>query len=225
MSWESTALYYRLLNEETRRRLGGLHSAPIAMISVDFAEIEQLQAAGDWDQAGDLLAMYARRVEAAGADLLLLCTNTMHKVANTIIGAIDIPLVHLADATAQRIVSDGVRRVGLLGTRFTMEQAFYRERLEAHGLEVFIPEEAEREQVHRIIYDELCRGIILDRSRAQYQAIIAGLTGRGADCIIAGCTEITLLVAARQIDVPLYDTTAIHALAAVDYALAPAGIP
>lgn len=223
MSWESTALYYRLLNEETRRRLGGLHSAPIAMLSVDFARIEQLQAAGDWTQAGALLAHYAQGVEAAGAQVLLLCTNTMHKVADPIVAAIDIPFLHLADATAERIVGDGLQRVGLLGTRFTMEQAFYRDRLEAHGLEVLIPGEAEREQVHRIIYDELCRGVILDSSRGQYQAIISGLAERGAECVIAGCTEITLLLEARQVDLPLYDTTAIHALAAVDYALAGAG--
>lgn len=223
MSWESTALYYRLINEETRRRVGGLHSAPIAMVSVDFAEIEQLQVAGDWDRAGARLAECARSVEAAGADFLLLCTNTMHKVADAVIAGLDIPLLHLADATAARIAADGYQRVGLLGTRFTMEESFYRERLEAHGLTVLVPDAAARAQVHRVIYDELCLGSIRDDSRAFYQGVIADLARAGADCVIAGCTEITLLLAAEQASLPLYDTTAIHARAAVERALADPG--
>jgi aspartate racemase len=219
MSWESTALYYRLINEETRRRLGGLHSAPLVLVSVDFEPIERLQAQGDWESAGRLLADRAREVEAAGADFLLLCTNTMHKVAGVIESAIDVPLLHLADATAGRISADGYTRVGLLGTRFTMEQPFYRERLEAAGLEVLVPDAPGREWVHQIIYDELCQGEIRDESRARYQAVVGDLEAAGADCIVAGCTEITLLLKPKDCALPLYDTAQIHALAAVERAL------
>ena len=219
MSWESTALYYRLLNEHTKARLGGLHSARIAMVSVDFAEIEAMQQAGDWDAAGAALAGAGRAVEAAGADLLVLCTNTMHRVAPAIEAAVGIPLLHLADATARRIRTAGVTRVGLLGTRFTMEQDFYRARLEAHGLQVDVPEAADREIVHRVIYDELCLGEIRDASRREYLRIIDDLTARGAEGVIEGCTEITLLVGPEHTAVRLFDTTAIHAEVAVEEAL------
>ena len=219
MSWESTALYYRLLNEHTKARLGGLHSARIAMVSVDFAEIEAMQQAGDWDAAGAALAGAGRAVEAAGADLLVLCTNTMHRVAPAIEAAVGIPLLHLADATARRIRAAGVTRVGLLGTRFTMEQDFYRARLEAHGLQVDVPEAADREIVHRVIYDELCLGEIRDASRREYLRIIDDLTARGAEGVIEGCTEITLLVGPEHTAARLFDTTAIHAEVAVEEAL------
>ena len=220
MSWESTALYYRLINEETRRRLGGLHSAAIAMVSVDFEPVERLQMADDWDAAGELLAARALDVQSAGADFLLLCTNTMHKVASVIESAIDVPMLHLADATAQAIVSAGHKSPGLLGTRFTMEQRFYVERLERAGLTVSVPDDVGRGDVHRVIYDELCQGDIVPASRDRYQAIVQDLQSRGADCIIAGCTEITLLLQPEDIALPLFDTASIHALAAVDRALA-----
>ena len=220
MSWESTLPYYRLVNEGIQARLGGLHSARIALYSVDFHTIEQLQRAGDWDTAGALLADAARRVQAAGADLLVLCTNTLHKVAPQMEAAVSIPLLHIADATARRLQADGVTRLGLLGTRFTMEQDFYKGRLEAQfGLEVLVPAEEQRERVHRIIYDELCLGQIHEPSRAEYLAIIAELAQAGAQAVILGCTEIALLVGECQAAVPLYDTTAIHADAAVAWAL------
>jgi aspartate racemase len=221
MSWESTALYYRWINEETKRRLGGLHSAPIALVSVDFQEIETLQHAGDWDAAGARLARAAQQVEAAGADFLLICTNTMHKVAPAVEGAINIPLLHLADATAQRIKATGMQTVGLLGTRFTMEEAFYKGRLrERHGLNVLVPPPADREIVHRVIYDELVLGDVRDESRDEYLRIIDDLQRRGAEGVIEGCTEIVLLVQQMHTDVPLFDTTSIHAEEAVTLALA-----
>jgi len=220
MSWESTALYYRLVNEETRRLRGGLHSAPIALVSVDFQEVERLQMADAWDEAGALLAARAREVEAAGADFLLICTNTMHRVAAQIEAAIDIPLLHLADATATRIRAAGLERIGLLGTRFTMEQDFYRGRLEAQGIEVLTPEADDREIVHRVIYDELCLGEVRDASRTEYLRIIDDLAARGAQGVIEGCTEIVMLVQQTHTDVPLFDTTTIHAEEAVARALA-----
>lgn len=221
MSWESTLPYYRFVNEATRERLGGLHSAKVVLVSVDFHEIEQLQHAGDWVAAGALLADAARALQSAGADFMVLCTNTMHKVAPAIESAVGIPLLHIADATAAAIRGDGVQRVGLLGTRFTMEQAFYRERLEQrHGIEVHVPGEADREIVHRVIYDELCAGKVLEASRSEYRRIIAALVTAGAQAVILGCTEIGLLVGAADADVPLYDTTHLHALAAVEQALA-----
>ena len=220
MSWESTALYYRLINEATRRELGQLHSAPIAMVSVDFAEIEQLQQRGAWRDAGTLLAQQAQRVEAAGADFLLICTNTMHKVADHVAAAISIPLLHLADATALEVVASGLSCIGLLGTRFTMEQDFYRSRLEAHGLQVLVPAENDRDIVHRVIYEELCLGRVEDSSRAEYQRIIEELGVQGAQAVIAGCTEITMLVDPGQSPLRMFDTTAIHAQAAVAMALA-----
>lgn len=220
MSWESTAGYYRLVNEGVKRRLGGLHSARLVLHSVDFDAIERLQHAGDWDAAGATLAEAAQSLERAGADFLVLCTNTMHKVAAAIEAAVAIPLLHIADPTAAAIKAAGVARVGLLGTRFTMEQAFYHERLRAHGLDVLVPGEAARERVHRVIYDELCLGIVRDDSRAAYRDIMRELVADGAEAIILGCTEIALLVGAADATVPLFDTTALHAQAAVDAALA-----
>lgn len=220
MSWESSVSYYQALNRGVRARLGGLHSARVLLNSVDFAEIERLQHAGDWPATARLLSIAARDLQAGGADFLLIGTNTMHKVAPEIAAAIEIPLLHIADATARRLLADGVQRVGLLGTRFTMEQAFYKGRLQdLFGLEVLVPPAAERERVHRIIYDELCLGQTLAPSRAEYLTIIAGLAEAGAQAVILGCTEIALLVGDAQAAVPLYDTTAIHAEAAVDWAL------
>ncbi|SIQ41818.1 aspartate racemase [Aeromonas sp. RU39B] len=220
MSWESTVSYYQALNRGVRERLGGLHSARILLHSVDFAEIERLQAQGDWEQAGQVLAKAARSLEAGGADFLLLATNTMHKVAPALEAAVSIPLLHIADATGARLVRDGVRRVGLLGTRFTMEQDFYKGRLsERFALEVVTPDELQRERVHRIIYDELCLGVVNDASRAEYLAIISALAEQGCEAVILGCTEIALLVGQCQAAVPLYDTTAIHAEAAISAAL------
>lgn len=224
MSWESTALYYRLINEGVKARLGGLHSASLVLVSVDFHEIEQLQQRGDWAAAGQRLAQAAQQVAAAGADCLLICTNTMHKVAPQVQAAITIPVLHLADATAERVRAAGMKRVGLLGTRFTMEEEFYRGRLaEKHGLEVLVPPPAERELVHRVIYDELCLGRVTAASRAAYLRIMQGLQARGAEGIIEGCTEIVLLVQPQHTSIPLFDTTAIHAAAAVEWALGPAG--
>ena len=223
MSWESSAEYYRILNETIKEQLGGLHSAQILLYSVDFAAIEALQHAGEWNEAGAILADAARRLERGGADLLLLCTNTMHKVADAITAAAAIPFVHIADPTAARIKVGGHATVGLLGTRFTMEQEFYRGRLEAaHGLRVIVPDEADREIVHRIIYEELCLGQIRADSRAEYRRIMAALAGRGAEGIILGCTEIGLLVGEGDASVPLFDTTRLHAEAAATLALADA---
>lgn len=223
MSWESSAEYYHLINEAVKARLGGLHSARSVMLSVDFAEIEAMQQAGHWDEAGDILAAAARSLERAGADCLVLCTNTMHKVADAITAAVAIPLIHIADATAAAIRAQGLRRVGLLGTRFTMEEAFYRGRLtEQHGLEVLVPEADNRAVVNQVIYEELCLGTIREESRAQYRTIMGRLVEQGAEGIILGCTEITLLVTQADSAVPLFDTTRLHALTAVDFALAEA---
>lgn len=221
MSWESTVPYYRQVNETVKQHLGGLHSAKVVLYSVDFHEVERLQHAGDWDAAGALLADAARSLRAAGADFLVLCTNTMHKVAHAIEAAVDIPLFHIADPTAIEIKHAGHAKVGLLGTRFTMEQAFYKDRLrERHGLDVIVPDQHDRDIVHRIIYEELCLGRIVDASRDEYRRIIAGLVAQGAQAIILGCTEISLLVAQPDADVPLFDTTAIHARKAAEWALA-----
>jgi aspartate racemase len=219
MSWESTAEYYRLLNEGTRERLGGLHSAKCVLYSVDFAEVERLQSAARWAEAGDLLADAARALEAAGADLLLICTNTMHKVADRVEAAVDVPLLHLADTTAQAVRAAGLARVGLLGTAFTMEQDFYRGRLAGHGLEVLVPDADGRAEVHRVIYEELCLGVVREESRAAYREVIAGLVARGAQGIVLGCTEIELLVGAGDSPVPVFPTTRLHAEAAVAAAL------
>ncbi|MBL0477702.1 aspartate/glutamate racemase family protein [Aeromonas veronii] len=221
MSWESTVSYYQALNRGVRAQLGGLHSARVLLNSVDFAAIERLQHAGDWPATARLLAAEARKLQDGCADFLLIGTNTMHKVAPEIEAAIDIPLLHIADATAAKLQADGITRVGLLGTRFTMEQDFYKGRLqERFGLAVLVPDEAGRERVHRIIYDELCLGEIRESSRAEYLAIIEGLAAAGAEAVILGCTEIALLVGDARAAVPLYDTTAIHAEAAVALALA-----
>lgn len=219
MSWESTALYYRLINEGVKKRLGGLHSAKIVLYSVDFQEIEALQHAGEWDRAGEVLAAAGRAVEAAGADFLLICTNTMHRVAEQVESAISIPLLNLADATAERILARGMRTVGLLGTAFTMEQDFYRGRLENRGIEVLVPGAADRAVVHRVIYEELCQGRVKEGSRAEYLRIIDALGERGAEGVIEGCTEIVMLVDERHTGMPLFDTTAIHADEAVRLAL------
>ena len=220
MSWESTVPYYRQINETVKERLGGLHSARLILYSVDFHEVERLQHAGDWVAAGALLAQAARSLEAAGADFLVLCTNTMHKVAADIEAAVGIALFHIADPTAEAIKQAGYTRVGLLGTRFTMEQDFYRERLlQRHGLHVLVPDLPEREQVHRIIYEELCLGKIIPASREVYRSVMAELAQQGAQAIILGCTEIALRVDAQDASVPLFDTTAIHARKAAERAL------
>ena len=219
MSWESTVPYYRIINERVRERLGGLHSAKLLLHSVDFAGIEALQQRGDWETAGAQLADIARGLRLAGAEGIVLCTNTMHLVAPAVEAAIEIPLLHIADATAARIREAGLVRVALLGTRFTMEQAFYRERIEAAGIEVMTPDAAQRECVHRVIYDELCLGRIVDASRDEYRAIIAGLVVDGAQGVILGCTEIGLLVGEGDAEVLLFDTARIHAEAAADWAL------
>ncbi|GAA2532705.1 aspartate/glutamate racemase family protein [Streptomyces levis] len=220
MSWESTAEYYRILNECTRDRLGGLHSARCVIYSVDFAEIEKLQVQGRWPEAGAILAEAARSLEAAGADLLLICTNTMHKVADLVGAAVSVPLLHLADATADAVRASGLRRVGLLGTAFTMEQDFYRGRLEQAGLDVRVPDEDGRALVHRVIYEELCLGVVRDDSRAAYQEVIKGLVAQGAEGIILGCTEIELLIGPQDSPVPVFPTARLHAEAAVADALA-----
>ncbi len=220
MSWESTAEYYRLANQLVAARLGGLHSADLVIRSVDFAVVEELQVRGAWDEAGMLLADAARGLEAAGADLLVLCTNTMHLVAEDVQTAIGIPLLHLADATAAAVRAAGLQRVGLLGTAFTMEQPFYRDRLTSRGFGVSVPGPDDRAEVHRIIYDELCRGVVEPTSRAAYREVIGRLVADGAEGIILGCTEIELLVGAADAEVPLFPTTRIHIEAAVDAALA-----
>ena len=222
MSWESTVPYYCHINELVKQRLGGLHSARIVLYSVDFHDIEKLQHAGRWDEAGAILAAAAQALVAAGADFIVLCTNTMHKVVGAIESAVTIPVLHIADATAAEIQRAALRRVGLLATRFTMEQDFYRGRLEhAHGLQVLVPPAADREIVHRVIYDELCRGIVREESRAEFRRIVADLVRAGAGGVILGCTEIGLLFRAADASVPVFDTTEIHAEAAATYALAP----
>ena len=219
MSWESTAEYYRLANELVRDRLGGLHSARLVLSSVDFAEIEALQVTGEWDRAGDILVAEAARLEAAGAELLVLCTNTMHKVADRIQAAVGIPLLHLADTTAAAVRTAGLTTVGLLATGFTMEQDFYRDRLAGHGLTVLIPDADDRAAVHRIIYDELCRGVIREESRQLYRQAIDRLVAAGAEGIILGCTEIELLIGPADSPVPVFPTTRLHVEAAVTAAL------
>lgn len=220
MSWESTIPYYRQINETVKQRLGGLHSARVVLYSVDFEEVEQLQHAGLWEQAGVLMADAARRLEMAGADGLVLCTNTMHKVAPQIEAAVNIPLLHIADPTAGAIKAAGLSTIGLLGTRFTMEQDFYRARLEQrHGLRVLVPDQADRDTVHRVIYEELCLGQISGASREAYQAIIGRLVAEGAQAVILGCTEISLLVGPRDVDIPLFDTTRLHAVHSAEWAL------
>ncbi len=220
MSWESTLGYYRAMNEGIREQLGGLHSAKLMLYSVDFAPIEALQLAGDWQETARILADAARSVEAGGADFFMICTNTMHKVADEVQAAVDIPLLHIADATGEILVRDGVRRVGLLGTAFTMEEEFYKGRLcDQFGLEVVVPDREGRSLVHEVIYKELCLGTIRDNSRLQYLRIVEELARAGAEAVILGCTEIGMLIKDADTDVPLYDTTTIHAAAAVQWAL------
>jgi len=219
MSWESTAEYYRLVNQIVGERLGGLHSARCVLSSVDFAVIEQLQASGDWQQAGELLAAEAKLTEAGGADLLLLCTNTMHMVADQIQAAIGIPLLHICDVTAEAVIATGISRIGLLGTAFTMEQDFYIGRLERNGLTVLVPPPTDRAEIHRIIYQELCLGVIRDDSRQIYRDAISALVAAGAEGIILGCTEIELLISAQDSPVPVFPTTRLHVEAAVDLVL------
>jgi len=220
MSWESTVPYYRMINEHVKQQLGGLHSAKLFLYSVDFYEIEKLQMTGDWQQAGEILGNGANSLARAGADVIVVCTNTMHKVADDIERIGGLPLLHIADATAEKIKGQGLRKIGLLGTRFTMEQDFYRGRLqEKHQIDVVTPDEADRAIVHRIIYEELCLGMIKEDSREEYRRIISKLEQQGVEGIILGCTEITLLVGAEDASVPVFDTTAIHALAAAEFAL------
>lgn len=211
MSWESTTSYYQIINETIKRELGGLHSAKILLYSVDFAEIEHYQAVGDWDKSAQVLADIAQRLEQAGADFIVICTNTMHKVAPQIQKKIAIPILHIAQATAQALVDDGIRNVGLLGTKYTMTQDFYKEKLLESGLEVLIPDQAGIADVNRIIYDELCLGDIRESSKQTYLTVIDDLKNAGAEAVILGCTEIGLLVKQSDIALPLYDTTVIHA--------------
>ncbi|WP_417579326.1 aspartate/glutamate racemase family protein [Pelagibacterium sp.] len=218
MSWQSTAQYYALINRETAKRRGGLHSAPILLDSLDFAEIEALQSYGDWDQAAERLVNSARRLEDAGADLLLLATNTMHVVAPKIEAATDIPFLHIADPTADALIDDGAELVGLLGTRFTMEMDFYADRLRRRDIDILVPD-VDRTNLDGIIYNELCRGIINDTSRSIYIRAIERLAARGAQAVILGCTELELLLSDEDSPLPLYDTTALHACSAVTYAL------
>jgi len=221
MSWESSLDWYRMANQQVRERLGGYHSAPILLDSLDFAEIEALQATGDWDAAGRVLAAHARGLEAAGAGLVVLCTNTMHRVADQITEAITVPFVHIADATAEAITGAGLSRVGLLGTAFTMEQSFYSDRLAEHGVAALIPGEADRALVHRIIYDELVQGVTTEASRQAYREVIGRLVEDGAEGIILGCTEIELLISQEDSPVPVFPTTALHVAAALAVAEAP----
>lgn len=218
MSWESSAQYYRLINQGVRARKGGTHSAPLLLLSVDFAEVAALQHDGDWPSLERRMANAARTLADAGAEAIVLCTNTMHKVADAIEAAQPRPLLHIADATGRAIAAAGPRRIGLLGTAFTMEQPFYRARLaERFGLEVLVPDERDRADVHRIIYDELVLGTVTEESRARYRQVIAALVARGAEAIVLGCTEIMLLLGADDAPVPLFDTTALHAAAAVEF--------
>ena len=220
MSWESTVQYYQIINRTVNRRLGGFHSAKCVLYSVDFAEVELLQHQGRWEDATRLMIEAARSVERAGADFLVICTNTMHKMAGDVQKQIRIPILHIADATAEKVKSQAVKKIGLLGTRFTMEEDFYRGRLQAkHGLDVLIPGAEQREVVHRIIFEELCAGIIKPSSQTIYLEVIEGLIKEGAQGIILGCTEIGLLIKQEHCRIPLFDTTVIHAEAAVDFAL------
>ena len=219
MSWESTTSYYQIINETIKKELGGLHSAKILLYSVDFAEIEHYQAVGDWEKSGQLLADIAQRLEQAGADFIVICTNTMHKVAPRIQAAVSIPLLHIADVTAAEILGRGLRSVGLLGTRYTMEEDFYCGRLRRQGLEVLIPDAPERDMINKVIFEELCLGEIREDSRKKFQAAMTGLARRGARGVILGCTEIGLLLRPEDADLPLFDTTVLHATAAANLAL------
>lgn len=219
MSWESSAEYYRIINEEVKLRLGGLHSAKCLLYSVDFEEVERFQVKGEWDKAGELLGNVALALEKGGADFIVICTNTMHKVIAFIEEKINIPVLHIADATADQIKKSGIQKVGLLGTKYTMEQDFYKARIESSGINVIVPNEGEREMVNKVIYDELCLGDIRESSRAYYKKAIQNMVKEGAEGIILGCTEIGLLIKQEHSDVPLFDTTVIHAIEAVNKAL------
>jgi aspartate racemase len=220
MSWESTVSYYQSINRGVKAQLGGLHSAKLILYSVDFAEIESLQHKGDWDKAAEILAAAGQSLQTAGADFILICTNTMHKVAGQIEHAVNIPLLHIADATAMQLKHDGITKVGLLGTKFTMTESFYKDRLtDKFAIEVLTPTPLEQDIIHQVIYDELCLGKVIDNSRHQFVDVIKGLHKRGAQAVILGCTEIALLVQQQHTPIPLYDTTAIHAHAAVELAL------
>lgn len=215
MSWESSAEYYRLINEQVKHRLGGLHSAKCILFSVDFQQIEHFQASGEWDKAGEVLAQAAQALERAGADLVIICTNTMHKVIDVIESAITIPILHIADATAKQIKEAGLQKIALLGTKYTMEQAFYKARVESFAIEVIVPDSNDRMEVNRIIYDELCLGTIVPASKRYYSQVIEELVHAGAQGVILGCTEIGLLIQQEDVSIPVFDTTAIHAQAAV----------
>jgi len=220
MSWESSIEYYRIINETAKTKLGGLHSAKSLMITVDFADIEKLQHEDRWDDAAKILVKCAQDLERGGADCIVLCTNTMHKLADQIITNVNIPFIHIADATAEKIIAEGMKKIGLLGTRFTMEHDFYKGRLiQNFGMEVLVPKQADRDIIHRVIYEELVQGKIMNASRAEYKRIMEELVGQGAEGIILGCTEIELLVKQEDSNVPLFPTTSIHAVAAVEYAL------
>ena len=219
MSWESTVSYYQLINETIKEKLGGLHSAKILLYSVDFAEIERYQASGDWDKSAGFLSQIAQNLEQAGADFIVICTNTMHKVAPQIQKIISIPILHIAQATADNLLENGIKKVGLLGTKYTMTQEFYKEKLLEAGLEVVIPDQAGVEEVNRIIYDELCLGQIKESSKQTYLSMIDDLKNAGAEAVILGCTEIGLLVQQEDTDVPLFDTTEIHAQKAAEFAV------
>lgn len=219
MSWESSALYYQLVNQGVRDRAGGFHSAPCLLASVDFAVVEEMQTRGAWDEAGELLAREAAALEGAGAECIVLCTNTMHKVADAITAAVSVPLLHIVDVTAEAVRAAGTTTVGLLGTRFTMEEPFYADRMAAFGITVLVPSTEDRQVVHEVIYDELVLGLVRDESRAAYRAIIRDLVERGAEGVVLGCTEIELLVGPDDSPVPCFPTTRLHAQAAVDFAL------
>ena len=219
MSWESTVTYYQLINEAVHKRLGGLHSAKIVLWSVEFDEIEKCQSSGDWDKSARILSEIARGLEKAGADVVLICTNTMHKVAQEVAASVQIPLLHIADATFEALDRKNIRRVGLLGTKYTMQQDFIKGRLAERGLEVLIPEDNDMEMINRVIFDELCVGKILPESKREFLKVIEKLQNRGAEGVILGCTEIGLLVKQADTDLPVFDTTEIHAKAAVEFAL------
>lgn len=220
MSWESTVTYYQTINRAVNAKLGGLHCAKIVLHSVEFSEIAALQSSDDWQTMGETLQNAAINLQISGADCVLICTNTMHKVADQVAEGINVPLIHIADATAEQLKKDGLTKVGLLGTKFTMQQDFYKSRLtELHGIQVITPNETQMDEIHRIIYDELCQGEISESSKQTYLAIIGDLGQSGAQGVILGCTEIGLLVAQQDVDIPLYDTALIHALCAVDFAL------
>ncbi len=220
MSWESTVPYYRIINEEVKTKLGGLHSAKIILYSVEFDEIEKCQSSGDWQRSGDILGAAAQKLEAAGADFILICTNTMHKVAPQIASMIHIPIIHIADATADELEKCGIKKAGLLGTKYTMTQAFYKQKLIDRGIDVLIPDEPDIDAVNRIIFQELCMGEIRDESRRRFQTVIEALKDKGAQGVILGCTEIGLLIQQSQSSLPVFDTTLIHAKQAVELALA-----